>query len=55
MNKYICTYTIDGLRLTEKEPIFAESEEKAEELLRQKRGHKIRNIFIETINEEERR
>ncbi len=55
MNKYKCTYTIDGLRLTEKEPVLAESEEEAEELLRQKRGHKIRNIVIETINDEERR
>ena len=55
MNKYICTYTIDGLRLTEKEAILAESEVEAEELLREKRGRNIKNITIELSNNEGRR
>ena len=52
MNKYRCTYTIDGLRLTEKDPIEADSIEEAEEMLFQLRGRLIKNIVIEIINEE---
>ncbi len=47
MNSYRFTYTIDGLRLTEKELITADSDEEAVQLLIQRRGHNLKNIEFE--------
>ena len=51
MNLYRGKFTIDGLRLTDTEPIKAESEEDAEDELRKRHGSNIKNIDIEIIED----
>lgn len=52
MNRYKCTYTIDGFRVTLKDPIEADTQEQAEEILRKRLKKNITNIVIETLNDE---